>query len=118
MSAVGVEIISNEIEELIKADDRRKELPQDIVERWFRGCSFDEVKEKLARAGFNVGEYGKIPPWQIKQGITRVADGEKKLGEVLDPGSRVPIGAHLLRITVFDYGSRLDLRTLIYTDTP
>jgi hypothetical protein len=118
MNAIGPEIISNEIEALLKGDETRKELPRDIVARWFRDCSFDEAKEKLATAGFNVGEYSKLSNSDIKQGITRVADGEKKLRDVFEPGSAEPVGAHLLRVTLLDYGGRLDVQTLIYTDGP
>jgi hypothetical protein len=118
MSAVGLDVISREIEDLIKADERRKDLPRDVVERWFRGCSFDEAKEKLVHLGFQVGEYDTIPSWQIRQGIKRVADGEKKLSELFESGSTDPVGAHLLRVTLFDFGDHYEARTLIYTDAP
>lgn len=118
LSAVGPETISKEIEELVKSDETRTTLPANIVDRWFRGCSFDHTMKKLATAGFQVGEYDKIPSWQTKQGIKRVANAEKKLGAVVIPGTTVPIGAHLLRATLFDYGGRLDIKTLIYVDTP
>src|SRR5947209_2547066 len=71
MNTVSVYVISSQIEELIRADERRKELPREVVERWFRGCSFDEAKEKLAAAGFNVGEYDKITSWESKRGVKR-----------------------------------------------